>query len=236
MQYSVEAIGVVHSCFKEKFGVPRQPGLVKGARGEIELFPPYDRAEAVAGLEQFSHLWITFLFHQCIEEEVRLSVRPPRLGGNKKLGVFATRSTHRPNPIGLSVVALEEIRQEQGRIRLLIEGLDLIEGTPVLDIKPYLPYVDAVAGARAGYAQEPPGAILSVSFTESAQQQRHQYEQQWPGLAGLIESVLSLDPRPAYKRTVDPGRVFGIRLYDLDVRWRVLEGGIAEVVELSPDV
>lgn len=234
MNYSVKPIGVIHSCFKDKFGVPRQPGLVKGAHGELELFPPYDRAEAVVGLEAFSHIWITFVFHHCLEDEVRLSVRPPRLGGNKKLGVFATRATHRPNSIGLSVVALEGIKQDEGRTRLLIEGLDLIEGTPVLDIKPYLPYVDAVTTAQAGYAQQPPAATLKLSFTDNAEQACRFHEQQWPGLADLIESVLTLDPRPAYKKESDPGRVFGIRLYDLDVRWRVLEGGIVEVVELSP--
>lgn len=231
-QYSFKPIGVIHSCFKEKFGVPRQPGLVKGAHGELELFPPFDRAEAVAGLEAFSHLWITFVFHHCIEDEVRLSVRPPRLGGNKRLGVFATRSTHRPNPIGLSVVALEGIRQEQGRTRLLLSGLDLVEGTPVLDIKPYLPYVDAVAAARAGYAQDAPPALLKLVFSEPAQQQCRDHETRWPGLRDLIESVLTLDPRPAYKREAEPERVFGIRLYDLDVRWRVPEEGVAEVVEL----
>lgn len=234
MHYSFKPIGIVHSCFKDKFGVPRQPGLVKGARGELELFPPYDRAEAIVGLEAFSHLWITFVFHRSLEEEVRLSVRPPRLGGNKKLGVFATRSTHRPNAIGLSVVMLEGVRQHEGHTRLLLSGIDLIEGTPVLDIKPYLPYVDAIADARAGYAQEPPAAALHVSFTVQARQQCRQYEEQWPGLAELIESVLSFDPRPAYKKGGAPERVLGVRLHDLDVRWRVLEGDIAEVIELCP--
>lgn len=232
LQYSFQPIGIIHSCFKDKFGVPRQPGLVKGARGELELFPPYDRAEAVVGLESFSHLWITFVFHLSIEDEMRLSVRPPRLGGNRKMGVFATRSTHRPNPIGLSVVALEGIRQHEGRTRLLLSGLDLVEGTPVLDIKPYLPYVDAVADARAGYAQESPLVSLRLSFTERAREECLRYEQKWPGLAALIEAVLCLDPRPAYKRDAEPERVFGVRLYDLDVRWRVLEEGQAEVVEL----
>ncbi len=234
MQYSFQPIGIIHSCFKDKFGVPRQPGLVKGARGELELLPPYDRPEAVVGLEVFSHLWLSFVFHHCLDDEVRLSVRPPRLGGNKKLGVFATRSTHRPNPIGLSVVALEGIRHDQGHTRLLLSGLDLIEGTPVLDIKPYLPYVDVVADARAGYAQAPPVASLRLIFTAQTEQQCLRHEQQWPGLAELIESVLTLDPRPAYKRNDNPGRIFGIRLYDLDVRWRVLEEGVIEVVELCP--
>ncbi len=232
MHYNFNTIGIVHSCFKDKFGVPRQPGLVKGARGEIELFPPYDRAEAVVGLEAFSHLWITFVFHHCLEDNVRLAVRPPRLGGNKKLGVFATRATHRPNPIGLSVVALEEVFQHEGRTRLRLSGLDLVEGTPVLDIKPYLPYADAVPGANAGYAQEAPVATLKVSFSPAAQAACHQHEQRWPELADLIDSVISLDPRPAYRRGAEHERIFGICLYDLDVRWRVQKEGCAEVIEL----
>ncbi len=232
MHYSFNTIGIVHSCFKDKFGVPRQPGLIVGARGEIELFPPYDRAEAVAGLEAFSHLWISFVFHHCLESDKRLSVRPPRLGGNKKLGVFATRATHRPNPIGLSVVALDEIVQYRGRIHLRVSGLDLVEGTPVLDIKPYLPYADCIVDAKAGYAQEPPRSVLKVDFSAEAQKSCAQHEQRWPGLADLIESVISLDPRPAYNRRIEPERVFGICLYDLDVRWRVKEEGVAEVVEL----
>lgn len=232
LHYSFNTIGIIHSCFKDKFGVPRQPGLIKGARGEIELLPPYDRAEAVAGLEGFSHLWISFVFHQCLEGEPRLSVRPPRLGGNKRVGVFATRSTHRPNPIGLSVVALEELFQHDGRIRLRISGLDMVEGTPVLDIKPYLPYVDAIPDASGGYAQTPPVATLTVSFSRAAREACHHYEQRWPGLADLIGSVIALDPRPAYRQTVGSGRVFGIRLYDVDVRWRVQLDGNAEVIEL----
>lgn len=232
MQYTFEPVGVIHSCFKDKFGAPRQPGLVKGAHGELELFPPYDRAEAVAGLEQFSHLWITFVFHHCLDAGVRLSVRPPRLGGNKRLGVFATRATHRPNPIGLSVVALDGIRQEQGRTRLLLSGLDLVEGTPVLDIKPYLPYADAIATARAGYAQSAPAVRLAVQFSATAGQECLEYEQRWPGLKALIESVIALDPRPAYRQ--DEGeRIFGICLHDLDVRWRVVAEGVAEVIELQ---
>ncbi len=232
MHYSFNTIGIVHSCFKDKFGVPRQPGLIAGARGEIELLSPYDRAEAVAGLEAFSHLWISFVFHHCLESDKRLSVRPPRLGGNKKLGVFATRATHRPNPIGLSVVALDEIVQYRGGIHLRVSGLDLVEGTPVLDIKPYLPYADCIVDAKAGYAQEPPLSVLKVDFSAEAQKSCAQYEQCWPGLADLIESVISLDPRPAYSRRIESERVFGICLYDLDVRWRVKEEGVAEVVEL----
>ena len=110
--YSLKPIGVVHSCFKEKFAIPRQPALAPAAKGEIELFPPYNDPVAIEGLEEVSHLWLSFIFHKAMpkEDEVRLRVRPPRLGGNKKIGVFATRATHRPNPLGLSVVKLDGIK------------------------------------------------------------------------------------------------------------------------------
>jgi len=135
MQHTVSPIGIVHSCFKEKFAIPRQPQLAPAARGVLELLPPFDQGDAVAGLEQVSHVWLLFLFHQALEDKPRLKVRPPRLGGNKTMGVFATRATHRPNGIGQSVVRLEAV--EPGR--LLLSGIDLLDGTPVLDIKPYVP-------------------------------------------------------------------------------------------------
>ncbi len=135
MQHTVVPVGIVHSCFKEKFAIPRQPQLAPAARGVLELLPPFDQGDAVEGLEQVSHVWLLFLFHQALEEKPRLKVRPPRLGGNKSMGVFATRATHRPNGIGQSVVRLEGV--EPGR--LLLSGIDLLDGTPVLDIKPYVP-------------------------------------------------------------------------------------------------
>ena len=134
MQHTVAPVGIVRSCFKEKFAIPRQPQLAPAARGVLELLPPFDQGEAVEGLEQVSHVWLLFLFHQALEDKPRLKVRPPRLGGNKSMGVFATRATHRPNGIGQSVVRLEGV--EPGR--LLLSGIDLLDGTPVLDIKPYV--------------------------------------------------------------------------------------------------
>lgn len=146
--FSIEAIGVTHSCFKDKFGVPRQPGLINSAHARLELFPPFNQPSAFSGLEGFSHIWINFVFHHCLDQQVRLTVRPPRLGGNRKIGVFASRSTHRPNPIGLSVVKLAGIEKGSDGVSLLLNGVDLVDGTPVLDIKPYLPSADAIpAGA-----------------------------------------------------------------------------------------
>lgn len=233
MDYCFRPIGVIHSCFKDKFGVPRQPGLVPAARGELELFPPYDRDEAWVGLEGFSHIWIQFVFDQCVGQEQRLSVRPPRLGGNRKLGVFATRATHRPNPLGLSVVALAGIEKRDGRVVLLLRGLDLVEGTPVLDVKPYVPYVDAVSEARGGFADSAPVAPLRVEFSAEAEVQCQRWQQQWPELRDLIIGVLALDPRPAYREGEDGERRYGVRLHDLDVRWRVSER-VAMVETLMP--
>jgi tRNA-Thr(GGU) m(6)t(6)A37 methyltransferase TsaA len=233
MDYCFKPIGVIHSCFKDKFGVPRQPGLVPAARGELELFAPYDREEAWVGLEGFSHLWVQFVFHHCLEQTQRLRVRPPRLGGNRKLGVFATRSTHRPNPLGLSVVELAGIEKRNGRMVMLLRGLDLVEGTPVLDVKPYLPYVDAVSNARSGFAEAAPVTPLRVEFSVEAEAQCLQWQRRWPELRELIVGVLALDPRPAYQDEDDGSRRYGVRLHDLDVRWRV-EGGAVSVDELVP--
>ena len=148
--YSVSPVGILHSCFKEKFAIPRQPQLAPAARGILELLPPFNTGEAVAGLEQVSHVWLIFLFHQALEDKPRLKVRPPRLGGNQSIGVFASRATHRPNGIGQSVVRLDKV--EAGRLHL--SGIDLLDGTPILDIKPYVPYADAFADSRAGWIDQ----------------------------------------------------------------------------------
>ena len=145
-------IGLVHSCFAQKFGVPRQPHLATAAQGWIEIMPDYAYPEAFRGLEDFSHIWIHFIFHQTQHEGWRPTIRPPRLEGKKRFGVFATRSTHRPNPIGLSVVKLNQIEissRSSGPplIRLHLQGLDLVDQTPVIDIKPYLPYADSLPHA-----------------------------------------------------------------------------------------
>ncbi|MDU4057686.1 MAG: tRNA (N6-threonylcarbamoyladenosine(37)-N6)-methyltransferase TrmO [Pseudomonas oryzihabitans] len=214
MQHSVTPIGHVRSCFKEKFAIPRQPALAPAARGVLELLPPFDRPEAVEGLEGVSHVWLLFLFHQALESQPRLRVRPPRLGGNRYLGVFATRATHRPNGIGQSVVRLDGL--EPGR--LLLSGIDLLDGTPVLDIKPYVPYADSPPGAHNAIAEAPPPALV-VSWADAARVQAEAHGQRLgEPLAELIEQCLAQDPRPAYQAPT-PERRYGVRLWDVEVHW-----------------
>jgi tRNA-Thr(GGU) m(6)t(6)A37 methyltransferase TsaA len=229
----IEPVGRVHSPFREKFGIPRQPGLVPEAWGVLELHPPFDRLEAVEGLDAFSHLWLIYRFHAIPAERESLRVRPPRLGGNRRLGVFATRSMFRPSRLGLSVVALEAVEVVDGRARLRLGGVDLLDGTPVLDIKPYLPYADSLPGARAGFAERPPPRRLAVRFVEAAEAALIA-RPDGVRLRALITAVLSLDPRPAYRAGSgeDPRRMFGMRLEDLDVRWGV-EAGVAWVHALQ---
>lgn len=227
---SLEAIGVIHSCFKEKFGIPRQPGLVDAAEATLELLPPYNRAEAVRGLEGFSHLWLIFGFHATAAQGWRPTVRPPRLGGNVRLGVFATRSTFRPNPLGLSVVRLAGIDTAAG-VKLRLAGVDLLDGTPVYDIKPYLPYADALHDAQGGFAPENPATPVAVTFSTQAEHQLQLLQRERPRLRELVTELLAYDPRPAYRGDADGGRDYGVRLFDLDVRWRML-GEMAEVTAL----
>jgi tRNA-Thr(GGU) m(6)t(6)A37 methyltransferase TsaA len=230
--YQFDVIGIVHSPYTEKFGIPRQPGLVTAAQATLELLPPYNRAEAVKGLEAFSHIWLTFVFHGIKREQWRPTVRPPRLGGNERLGVFATRSTHRPNPVGLSVVELVGIDCSDGKVLLRLKGADLLDGTPVLDIKPYIPYVDSIPGACAGFAAEAPPGRLEVAFGEAAKGQCRLQEGRYPGLETLIAEVLAQDPRPAYQTERAEGREYGFCLYDLNIRFRV-EGTHAEVLAIE---
>ena len=226
-RFTFDAIGIIRSPFKEKFGIPRQSGLMSAAVAELELLPPYDRDEAVRGLDGFSHLWITFVFHGVRQGDWSPTVRPPRLGGNQRLGVFATRATHRPNPIGLSVVELTGIKREQGRLLLQLRGADLMDGTPVLDIKPYVPYVDSVPTARAGFADGAPQPRLHVMFAPEAEAACVQ-----PQLREFIVQMLQYDPRPAYRGDEEPGRIYGVRVFDCNVRWRV-EGDTAHVIDIS---
>ncbi len=213
-------IGWVESCFGEKFGTPRQSGVVPEARGRV-VFTEEVQLGACRGLEEFSHAWIVFLFHQIEQGDERWLVRPPRLGGNEKKGVLATRSPFRPNRIGLSLVKLEAVHDEA----LEVSGLDLVNGTPVLDIKPYLPYAEALpeAETRGGFAQDSPEE-LAVDFSEKLRAALSEDD------LALITRVLAVDPRPAYHD--DEGRVYGCLISGHQVKWRV-EGG--RVIVLSRD-
>ncbi|GKX52595.1 tRNA (N6-threonylcarbamoyladenosine(37)-N6)-methyltransferase TrmO [Budvicia aquatica] len=229
---SIEPIGIIHSPYKEKFAVPRQPGLVADGCGELRLLPPYNQAEAVRGLEQFSHIWVLFIFHQTQNGGWRPTVRPPRLGGNARVGVFATRSTFRPNPIGMSLIELKGIRQQGSEIVLELGSLDLVDGTPVVDIKPYLPFVENIPDARAGFAQDIPLADMPVNFTIEAEQRLLQEVRNHPNLRRFITQVLAQDPRPAYRKGEQQSREFAVHLSEFNVRWRV-ENGQTDVIAID---
>lgn len=227
-------IALTRSCFRDKFGVPRQPGLTRFAHAELVIQPPFDREDAFRGLETASHLWLTFQFHEAVRAEWRPVVRPPRLGGNRKIGVFASRSPFRPNSLGLSVVRNEGLgRDDGGRLVLRISDHDLIDGTPVLDIKPYLPFADSVPEASLGWADSGPTQRLPVVFLEEAQAQLAGLPaERYPDLRGLIEDVVSYDPRPSFRRGRDEERIYGAHLYDLNVRFRFAHDDSQERVEV----
>ncbi len=223
MDYTFTPIGIIHSCFKEKFGIPRQPGLVPLATAELELLPPYNREEALRGLDGFSHIWITFVFHGTMAGGWKPTVRPPRLGGNKRIGVFATRSTFRPNPIGLSAVRLTGIAKRKNGLFLELAGVDLLDQTPVLDIKPYLPYSDIIEEATGGFAPSPPEEDITVHFSGEAEAALAEREMRGgTHLRPFIVQMLGSDPAPAYRSaSQNAGRSFGARVFDLDIRWEI---------------
>ncbi len=215
---SVEVIGYISSCFTEKFGTPRQPGLVPLAEARLKMIEPYNRSEMFRGLESFSHLWVQFLFHQAVADGWKTTVRPPRLGGIKRKGIWATRSPHRPNFIGLSAVVLKGIEFEDG-VELILGGVDFLDKTPVIDIKPYLPSSDSLPEAAEGWA-ETEFARLEVVLLEAADEFCKEYGQSTGvDLAALIVQVLSMDVRPPPQR----GRKeqFGTRLFDVNIRWQI---------------
>lgn len=210
----MKIIARIHSAFPEKFGIPRQSGLVEDLQAQIMFEPEYRSPEAVRGLEEFSHIWLIWEFSGTKRDTWSPTVRPPRLGGNQRLGVFATRSPYRPNPIGLSCVRLERIEPDSPRGPVLhIRGADLMDGTPIYDIKPYLPYADCHPEAAGGFAAQRPEERLAVELPEP-----------WlsmipPEDRAALTGVLAQDPRPAYQR--DPERVYGLSFAGLEVRFRV---------------
>ncbi|WP_302141072.1 tRNA (N6-threonylcarbamoyladenosine(37)-N6)-methyltransferase TrmO [Halomonas alkalicola] len=218
--FTLSPIGVIESDYPDKFGIPRQPGLAPAARASLVLAPPFDDPLAVRGLEAFSHLWLTFVFHESPERWTPL-VRPPRLGGNAKVGVFASRSTHRPNRLGLSLVELLAIDTRRG-VRLALAGADLVSGTPVLDIKPYLPWAESRPEARAGFAPEAPPQLAVAFSAEAAAALAERPD--GDSLRELISQLLAQDPRPAYRKGAE-ARTYGVRLRDVDVRFRAVAAG-----------
>ena len=227
-------IGTVKSPFKEKFGIPRQPGLIANIESDLIFQSPYGNAAAFRGLEDFSHLWVSFIFHAVKQNAFAPLVRPPRLGGNTKVGVFATRSTHRPNRLGLSVgkiVSIQHNPKDETSVR--VAGLDLLHGTPIIDIKPYLGWSDSVSAHESGFAQATPDNKLCVEWTETALRQL-EFLKVKPKECATIEAVLALDPRPAYHSARPPRPSYGVSLYRYNIRFEVdAETPVCRIIEVT---
>jgi tRNA-Thr(GGU) m(6)t(6)A37 methyltransferase TsaA len=233
-----EPIAYIESPFKERFGTPRQPSLVPSAWGKLRLRPELNLQGAFEGLEGFSHIWLVFVFHENVNKAVRAKIHPPRMNG-AKAGLFATRTPHRPNPIGLSAVRLERIEGDT----LILSGVDLLDGTPILDIKPYLPSSDCLPLATAGWTSSKPERSITVEFSDEALAKLSRFSktnssQNAERLQAMIREILELDPRPGfYKGTAEKPNpytdLYGFRIEDLNVVYR-MTGARAEVVDVQP--
>lgn len=210
----MKIIAKIHNDFKEKFGIPRQSGLTGELLSRIVFEPEYRNPDALRGIEGFSHLWLIWQFSEAIREDWSPTVRPPRLGGNKRVGVFATRSPYRPNPIGLSSVRLERIEatEHEGTV-LIVSGADLLDGTPIYDIKPYITYSDCHTNAVSGFADPVREYALKVAFCKELLSKIDISKQN-----SLIK-ILEQDPRPSYQN--DPDREYGMRFSDYEIFFRV---------------
>jgi len=226
-------IGTLHTCFREKFGVPRQPLMIPAATGVLKLKDDPAYRDALRGLESFSHVWIVFLFHKAGERAWRPTVETPRVEAEGKIGVFASRSPHRPNAIGLSAVKLDRIDFE--KLEVHVSGVDILDGTPVLDIKPYLPYADSLPDATAGWATQ---EIEKFKVTFAGDTRKALEENLHPNFAVLVTQMLEWDPRPTSQRKAAPifaaeseGLRFAFRALDADIHWRIHDRAI-EVIEV----
>jgi len=230
VKFSFNTIGIVHSCYKEKFAIPRQAGLVKHATASIELLSPYNHPDIVKGLDGFSHLWISFIFHQHVGKGWKNLVSPPRVEGQARYGVLATRSSFRPNPMGLSVVKLESIEQTSERLLLHISGADFLDKTPILDIKPYIAYSDSLENTRSGFIKDIKEPGFNIKYSELALSQIKKAAEQYPDISQFIDELLMLDHRPHYVKKIK--KDFSSRVYDYDLHWSV-EGQEIYVMSLD---
>ncbi|ENK3145290.1 tRNA (N6-threonylcarbamoyladenosine(37)-N6)-methyltransferase TrmO [Vibrio alginolyticus] len=215
--YSIEPIGVIETPYKEKFAVPRQPRLVPEAKARVKLLGAANSPEAVRGLEQFSHVWLLFLFDQNLEAGWKPTVRPPRLGGNERIGVFASRSTFRPNGIGMSAVEVKGVTKQGDQIYLDLGSVDLVDGTPIVDIKPYIPYSDSISEAQGGYSDQEPEKSQVTFSAQALATIENRSDTDY--VRSVIEQVLAQDPRPAYKKNKPDDKEYAVNLFDLNVKF-----------------
>ncbi|MGI9877443.1 tRNA (N6-threonylcarbamoyladenosine(37)-N6)-methyltransferase TrmO [Vibrio chagasii] len=228
--YSIEPIGFIESPYKEKFAVPRQPRLVPTSTSRVRLVDAANCLESVRNIEQFSHVWLLFLFDKNLEAGWKPTVRPPRLGGNERIGVFASRATFRPNGIGMSAVELKGVSQDKGQTWLDLGSVDLVDETPIIDIKPYIPYSDSIPDAQGGFAAEEP-EVLEVNFSQQAQSKLAQHPEA-RHIIQVIKEVLGQDPRPAYKKGKQDNKEYAVNLFDLNVKF-VVEAFFINVTDIE---
>ena len=223
-EFLIKPIAHIKSDFSEKFGIPRQSGLVETLTSQIIFESEYAIADAVRGLEEYSHLWIIWQFSKAVRENWSPTVRPPRLGGNTRVGVFGTRSPFRPNPIGLSAVKIEKIEIDENNCPVItVSGADLLDGTPIYDIKPYLPYADCIPEATNGFTGKFSEKKLTVECDEELLKVVSEDKRE------ALLGVLSLDPRPSYHN--DPERIYGMSFADVEVKFRT-DGEILTVIDI----
>lgn len=225
-------IAYIQSCYPDRFGIPRQAGLVPSAYAEIIFDATEENKLALRGIEEFSHIWVLFVFHGQTYGNFKPLVRPPRLGGNKSVGVYATRSPNRPNAIGMSAVRLLGITEKKRELRLQMQGGDFLDGTPVIDVKPYVPYADAIASAQGAWAIEPQN-LLSVCWSDQAEAVLSAAPEP-EKLRCLIEETLAQDPRPGYERGKDgrEGKRWTMQVSNYSVFW-IVKNGVAKVVTMD---
>lgn len=219
----IEPIGKVRTDFKEKFGIPRQSGRIEELEGEIEFYPPFCGRDYFKGIDQYSHLWIIWGFSENEQKKKHATVRPPRLGGNERIGVFASRSPFRPNDLALSCVKLKELREKGGRCSLIICGADMLDGSPVYDIKPYIAYTDCVPDAESGFAQERKDHALEVIWDRDIINALPEEKQK------TLIKILADDPRPAYQN--DENRIYGFEYAGREIKFRV-KGNTLKITDI----
>lgn len=225
MEFTVKPIAHIKSDFSSKFGIPRQSGLIDELEATVIFEPEFRNPDALRGIEGYSHIWLLWLFSECAEKEWSPTVRPPRLGGNKRMGVFASRSPFRPNSIGLSCVKLLGVEETENHGHILrVSGADLLDGTPIIDIKPYLPYVDSHPEASGGFALQEKEGSLEVDFPEHLMSDIPQDKRK------ALTAVLKQDPRPQYQD--DAERIYGLEFAGYDVRFRIADN-VLTVVEVK---
>ncbi|MBQ7545708.1 MAG: tRNA (N6-threonylcarbamoyladenosine(37)-N6)-methyltransferase TrmO [Clostridia bacterium] len=217
----IEPIAYIHTDFSEKFGIPRQSGRVPALQGRIVFEPSFRNPDTLRDLDGFSRIWLIFGFSKASRDTWSATVRPPRLGGNRRVGVFASRSPYRPNPLGLSCVQLDRIEQIDNGPQLIVSGVDLLDNTPIYDIKPYIPYADCYPDASAGYTQDTSRYCLTVDVPQELLARLPQEKRE------AVVCCLAEDPRPSYQD--DPDRIYSMRFMDFDVRFRVQNGTLTVI-------